>query len=152
MTSLGFEDSLNPYEITPADLACVLKGGAFVTEKNVFDRVVTNIQDGSVIGYKYYDFGDDFGSITMEFSAKILGMGCDAVMHILIDGEDGEEIGCCRIGHDSSAIHTIVKSVTGRHAVFSKSPRNTWTGWAKCSGAGTYLNCAALYFEVKLKI
>lgn len=73
MTSLGFEDSLNPYEITPADLACVLKGGAFVTEKNVFDRVVTNIQDGSVIGYKYYDFGDDFGSMTMEFLLKSLG-------------------------------------------------------------------------------
>ena len=26
MTSLGFEDSLNPYELTPADTACVLKG------------------------------------------------------------------------------------------------------------------------------
>jgi arabinoxylan arabinofuranohydrolase len=128
MTSLGFEDSLNPYEITPADIACVLKGGAFVTEKNVFDRVITNIQDGSVLGYKYYDFGDDFGSMTMEFSAKILGMGCDAVMHILIDGEDGEEIGCCRIGHDSSAIHTIVKSVTGRHAVFFKITTE-YVGW-----------------------
>lgn len=32
-TSLGFADSLNPYEITPADIACVLKGSSFITER-----------------------------------------------------------------------------------------------------------------------
>lgn len=59
MTSLGFEESLSPYRITPADAACVIKGGtAMVTEKNVFERVVTGITDGTVLGYKYFDFGD----------------------------------------------------------------------------------------------
>jgi len=73
MTSLGFSESLSPYKITSADIACVLKNSAFITERNVFDRVITNIVDGSVIGYKYFDFGDDFGSKTMNFSMKING-------------------------------------------------------------------------------
>ena len=128
MTSLGFQDSLNPYEITPAEIACVLKGGAFITEKNVFERVITNIQDGAVIGYKYYDFGDDFGSRTMEFSAKINGCGCDCTLHILLDGEEGEEIGSCQIGHDGGVIHTIVKAVAGRHALFFKVTTE-YQGW-----------------------
>jgi hypothetical protein len=46
MTSLGFEKSLSPYQITPADIACVLKGGCIITELNIFTRVVTNITNG----------------------------------------------------------------------------------------------------------
>ncbi|MCH5194531.1 MAG: family 43 glycosylhydrolase [Oscillospiraceae bacterium] len=131
MTSLGFEKSLDPYRITDAEIACVLKGGAMVTEKNVFERVVTGITDGSVMGYKYYDFGDDFGSKTMEFSVNVNGMGCDSVLHILIDGEDGEEIGSVRIGRNGGVLDTVVKAVTGRHSVFFKVTTDyadDWTG------------------------
>ena len=53
MTSLGFETSLNPYDITPAEIACVLKGNLFITEHNPFTRVITNIKKNAVIGYKY---------------------------------------------------------------------------------------------------
>ncbi|MDE7293567.1 MAG: family 43 glycosylhydrolase [Oscillospiraceae bacterium] len=120
MTSLGFEDSLNPYKITPAEIACVLKGGATVTEKNVFERVLTNIFEESVIGYKYFDFGEDFGSKTMEFSADIIGTGCDSILHILIDGENGDEIGQLRVGRNGGVITERVKAVTGRHSVFFK--------------------------------
>ena len=125
MTSLGFEDSLNPYEITPADIACVLKGSAFITERNVFDRAVINIQDGDVIGYKYYDFGEDNSSSTMEFAAKVKGMGCDCKMHIFADDE---EIGVCTIGQDSGMVKTVLKAVTGRHAVYFKISTD-YTGW-----------------------
>lgn len=128
MTSLGFEESLSPYEVTPAEIACVLKNGPIVTEKNVFERVITNITDGSVIGYKYYDFGEDYGSKTMEFSAKVRGMGCDCHMHIHIDSENGEEIGCCDIGHSDGVVHAIVKNVTGRHAVFFQVSTD-YQGW-----------------------
>lgn len=129
MTSLGFEESLNPYRITDADIACVLKGGALITERNVFERVITGITDGCVIGYKYFDFGEDFSSETMEFSAQINGFGCNAKLHILIDDdENGTEIGVCEIGHDSGTISTIVKNVTGRHSVFFKVSTD-YTGW-----------------------
>lgn len=127
MTSLGFEDSLDPYEITPADIACVLKGKAFITERNVFDRCVMNICDGDVIGYKYYDFGDDFSSRTMEFAAKVNGMGCDCHMHIFADDE---EIGVCDIGQNGGVVKTVVKAVTGRHAVYFRisTDYSGWTG------------------------
>ncbi len=130
MTSLGFEDSLNPYEITPADIACVLKNGAFITEKNIFERVVTNITEGCIIGYKYYDFGKDFSSKTMEFYADINGFGCDCDLHILIDSEDGKEIGCCHIGHDDQKLNCVIEKVEGIHSVFFKvtTDYSGWTG------------------------
>ena len=71
----------------------MLKGGAFVTEHNKFERVVTGIKDGAVIGYKYYDFGFDNGNGRMYFNADITGLGADCNVHIRIDSEDGEEIG-----------------------------------------------------------
>ena len=118
MTSLGFEEALAPYRETAADIACVLKGGAFVTEKSVFERVVTGITEGCVIGYKYFDFGEDYSSSTMEFAAAVNGCGCESVLHIRIDGEEGEEIGCCPVGACGGVARAVVKNVTGRHAVF----------------------------------
>lgn len=130
MTSQGFENSLNPYFITESDIACVLIGGCFITEKNVFDRVITNITENCVIGYKYFDFGIDYSSKTMDFAAEIVGMGCDAHLHILIDGYDegSTEIGVLDIGHDSGNFTTKVKAVTGKHAVYFKVTTD-YRGW-----------------------
>lgn len=130
MTSLGFEESLNPYKITPAEIACVLKEKCLVTEKDSFTRVVTNIKTGSVIGFKYFDFGEDHSSKTMEFSALITGLGCPAEIHILIDGYDekGREIGVCETGARDGEYKTFVENVTGRHSVFLKvnHPYKEW--------------------------
>ena len=131
MTSLGFEDALNPYKITPSEIACVLKGGAVVTEKNVFERLITGITEGCVIGYKYFDFGEDNGSKTMELSVNTNGLACDSILHVFIDGEDGEEIGQLRIGRDGGVVTGRVKIVTGRHSVFFKVTTeypNDWSG------------------------
>ncbi|MBD5156642.1 MAG: family 43 glycosylhydrolase [Butyrivibrio sp.] len=141
MTSLGFEESLSPYRITPAEAACVLKGGnktAMVTEKNVFERVVSGITDGTVIGYKYFDFGEDFSSKTMEFAAYVNGTGCDSRMKLLIDAEDGEEIGECVIGRDGGVAKAVVRNVTGRHALFFKVETD-YTGWTSDMFAGRNL-------------
>ena len=138
-TSLGFEEALNPYRETPAEIACVLTGGAFITEKNVFDRVIRNITDETVIGYRYFDFGDDFGSKTMEFAAKVRGMGTDCRMNIYIDGVDtadrlesvstiGKKIGSVQIGRDDSIVSAVIEAVTGRHAVYF-TIETDYTGW-----------------------
>jgi hypothetical protein len=119
MTSLGFEKSLSPYEITPADIACVLKGGCIVTEKNIFTRMITSITDGCIIGFKYFDFGEDHSSKTLEFSAYVIGKGCKSKIRILIDNyTDGEEIGSCDVGTDDGVVSAVVRNVTGRHAVY----------------------------------
>ncbi|MBO7338483.1 MAG: family 43 glycosylhydrolase [Lachnospiraceae bacterium] len=94
MTSLGFEESLSPYEPVKAETACVLKGDCFVTEKDVFRRVVTQVKDGCVIGYKYFDFGEDDSSKTMELAVKVVGTGCKGKLHVLIDGTETEEKDC----------------------------------------------------------
>jgi arabinoxylan arabinofuranohydrolase len=137
MTSLGFEEILSPYRFVTADIACVLKGGCFITERNIFERPVVNIKVGAVIGFKYFDFGQDYSSKTMEFSAKIRGCGSRGKMKILIDDYNtGEEIGCCNIGADDAVVNTVVKSVTGRHSVFFvlEDAYNCWD-WAKSSFA-----------------
>ena len=90
MTSLGFEESLSPYKPVKAEIACVLIGGCFVTEKDLFRRVVTQITEGCIIGYKYFDFGDDYSTKTMELAVKITGMGCKGKLHVLIDGTETE--------------------------------------------------------------
>ena len=119
MTSLGFEESLLPYRQTPAEIACVLRGGCFVTEKNIFERVVTGITDGCVIGYKYFDFGEDYSTKTMKFFADTIGMGSNAEISIRIDdAENGEEIGVCKVGTNGGVVSCVVKAVTGRHSVF----------------------------------
>lgn len=75
MTSLGFEESLNPYDFTQADTACVLKGGCYITETSVFERPIVNVTDGCVMGWKYFDFGEDFASKTMQIRLKLRGTG-----------------------------------------------------------------------------
>lgn len=129
MTSLGFEESLNPYKETPAEYACVLKGGCFVTEKDVFTRVVTNIGDKNVIGFKYFDFGEDDSSKTYELAIKIIGQGMTSRLRILADDyENGEEIGCVEVGPSDGVVRTTVKALTGRHAIYfiPEIPVDTW--------------------------
>lgn len=128
MTSLGFEESLSPYEVTPAETACVLKGGCFITELNVFERPITNITDGCVMGWKYFDFGEDFSSKTMQIRLKVRGCGSKGTLHIRIDSEDGEELGSVEFGEDSGVIGGRIKSVTGRHAVYLVA-ESGYKGW-----------------------
>lgn len=144
MTSLGFENALNPYEIIPADIACVLKKDCFITEKNIFTRTISNIVDGSIFGYKYFDFGEDYSSRTMLFHAKINPLASRAKLHIYADAypesadcgpENGGdipsetrsccnsapaplEIGCLEIGEDTRIVSARVTALTGRHALY----------------------------------
>ncbi len=131
MTSLGFEEALNPYVTTKAEIACVLKGGPFITEKDVFTRVITRVTHDSVIGYKYYDFGDDTVTKTMELAMKVHGTGCKCKLHVWIDDpERGKEIGTLNIGMGDGIYRTRVENVTGRHALFFKAdaqiPADHW--------------------------
>ncbi|MBE6890202.1 MAG: xylan 1,4-beta-xylosidase [Ruminococcaceae bacterium] len=128
MTSLGFESYLNPYKPTAAETACVLKGGCFITELNIFERVVTNLTDGAVMGWKYYDFGEDDSSKTMQIRLKVRGMGSKGRLHILIDSEDGAEIGVVDFGENDAVIGGRVKAVTGRHALYIRVETG-YTGW-----------------------
>lgn len=119
-TSLGFEDSLSPFKITPADLACVLIGSAFITERNIFSRLITNITSGCIAGYKYFDFGTDFSGTPMRCVLKIRGNGGKGKISLLLDDYNSEPIATGTIGLDDAMIALDCKRITGRHAVFFK--------------------------------
>ncbi len=131
MTSLGFEEALNPYKETPAEYACVLKGGCFVTEKDLFTRVVTNIGDKNVIGFKYFDFGKDDSSKTYVLAMKMIGCGMKCKLRIVADDyENGEEIGSVEVGTGDGIVRATVKALTGRHAIYF-IPEITTEGWMR---------------------
>lgn len=128
MTSLGFEESLNPYDFTPADTACVLKGGCYITETSVFERPIVNVTDGCVMGWKYFDFGEDFASKTMQIRLKLRGTGSRGHVHVRLDSEDGEELGTVDFAEDSGTAGARIKAATGRHAVFLVA-ESGYEGW-----------------------
>lgn len=128
MTSLGFEESLNPYDFTQADTACVLKGGCYITETSVFERPIVNVTDGCVMCWKYFDFGEDFASKTMQIRLKLRGTGSRGRVHVRLDSEDGEELGTVDFAEDSGTAGARIKAVTGRHAVFLVA-ESGYEGW-----------------------
>ena len=135
MTSLGFSKALYPFEITQAEYACVLKTDRLLQKKMYWNVVMTHILDGSVIGYKYFDFGEDHASKTMEFAIKTDGRGCDSEIHIHLDSEDGKEIGTCLIGKEDGVYTTVVERPTGRHAIYF----TVQTSYQKMAGRQPFL-------------
>ena len=128
MTSLGFEESLNPYDFTQADTACVLKGGCYITETSVFERPIVNVTDGCVMGWKYFDFGEDFASKTMQIRLKLRGTGSRGRVHVRLDSEDGEELGTVDFAEDRGTAGARIKAATGRRAVFLVA-ESGYEGW-----------------------
>ncbi len=132
MTSLGFEESLNPYQIVPAEIACVLRGGCIISQKNVMTRVITNVVDQTVFGYKYFDFGDDYSSETMELHMQVIGKGCSGTINVYADQVSEESlIGKLSIGTDDAVVKARVKSLTGRHAIYFEANDSHAEGWTK---------------------
>lgn len=123
-TSLGFQESLDPFHTTPAEIACVLKGGNQITELDPFTHAVIDNRSGSVIGYKYFDFGRGVVGQNMELAAQLRTGAASGQMEIWIDGdtpETGTKIGTLAIEPGSEgwrAVSTPVSNVTGRHAVY----------------------------------
>ncbi len=140
MTSLGFSESLNPYKITKAEIACVLKGGALVTERDIFTRTVTNITEGCIIGYRYFDFGEDESGTPVSLSVRTRGNGSKALLEIYLDSDEGEPLGICTIGTGDGVYTVELPPITGRHSLFFKakdtvSPQN----WTKQYFSGRHL-------------
>ena len=127
MTSLGFEESLDPFIPTKADTACVLKGGCFITELNIFDRIVTGITDGAVMGWKYYDFGSD--SDPWSLKIKIRGTGCRGTISVYLDSDEGEPAGEASFTENGGIISVKLPEIKGRHAVYLKA-KSGYEGWA----------------------
>ena len=120
-TSLGFQTSLDPYQITPADIACVLKGGSYVAELDHDTRPVIHNKNSSVVGFKYFDFGKP---ASLSGSLRVRG-GEVALPHQGAIRPTRRSTGRnWRVGHQGrpvgniAVVSTEVKPVSGRAAVF----------------------------------
>ncbi len=132
-TSLGFEESLDPYRATPADIACVFRGGSYVTEQNPLSRSVKGNRDGCVVGYKYFDFGPATAGGATVFHAEILGREVAGRIEIWAGDPagGGEKIGEAAVekAADGNAlwqgVSASVRDLQGRHAVYLKFVSDT---------------------------
>ena len=80
--------------MTNPQMACVLTNpwtayahqrGPIITEKTPFDQCITEITDGTVFGFKYYDFGEHSGS-EMKCVMKLDNCYMSGKIHIFADG------------------------------------------------------------------
>ena len=128
-TSLGFETSLDPYQWTPADIACVFRGGSYVTELDKRTHPIMGNKSGCVVGYKYFDFGDtilpgQFSLFTLQFrNAKTAG---EVEVWLGDPKKDGEKLGSVVIDQQEPRegswreLTIPVRNLGGRHAIYLK--------------------------------
>ncbi len=133
-TSLGFETSLNPYKFTQADIACVFRGGSYVTELDKRTHPIKGNKNGCVVGYKYFDFGDTVlpGQST-QFTLQFRNAQTAGSVEVWLGDPktDGEKLGAVAIDHqepgkDAWRELTIpVRNLSGRHGVYLKFTSET---------------------------
>jgi arabinoxylan arabinofuranohydrolase len=133
-TSLGFETSLNPYKFTQADIACVFRGGSYVTELDKRTHPVRGNKHDCVVGYKYFDFGDTIlpGQSTL-FTLEFRNAQASGQVEVWLGDPKtaGEKLGSVSIdqqeaGKDSWREITIpIRNLSGRHAVYFKFTADT---------------------------
>lgn len=126
-TSLGFRTSLDPYQSTPADIASVLRGGNYVTELDRDTRPVINNKNGSVVGFRYFDFGPP-AAASLSLTLRVRGGATPArlIIQAARQGETPLQIGELLIPADPDAapsspwreVTTEVQPVSGRTAIF----------------------------------
>ncbi|HEY8994550.1 MAG TPA: family 43 glycosylhydrolase [Lacunisphaera sp.] len=125
-TSLGFEESLNPYHVTPADIACVFRGGSYVTELDKRTQPVAGNKHDCVVGYKYFDFGQPFPGQETIFTVQFRNGSADGGIEVWLgDPQDkGERIGVVAVKKEPGSdgwwreLTIPVRNLSGRHAVY----------------------------------
>ncbi len=136
MTSLGFSDSLNPYEPTPAHRACVLRSGGRVKHLNALHTVLDELRDGTVAGYKYFDFGADFTATHMELLLELRGLGESGRITVHLDDAANVPIGEGCFTGDDQLLRVKLPCVTGRHALYftfhDDRPQLSWGLHDRC--------------------
>ena len=118
MTSLGFSKALNPYEETPAHRACVLRGGGMIKYLNEFHTVIDELRSGTVVGYKYFDFGEDFSATHTDLVMELRGLGETGRVTVHLDDAANGPIGEGVFTGDDQLIRIKLPCITGRHAVY----------------------------------
>lgn len=120
MTSLGFNESLDPYVETPAYAACYLTGGNYITQIDSLIHPVINNKDKSVIGFKYFDFGSGSEELTVSVRLRSYVKGSIEVWTGEPDSQSGQLVSAIPIpeSEDWIDVKAPMMPVTGRKGLF----------------------------------
>jgi hypothetical protein len=132
-TSLGFEESLNPYKVTPADIACVFRGGSYVTELDKRTQPVVGNKNACIVGYKYFDFGQPFPGQQTLFTVQLRNGSAAGNIEVWLGDPQagGEQIGAVVVKKEPASdgwwreLTIPVRNLTGRHAVYLRFTSET---------------------------
>lgn len=134
VTSQGFEiDGLNPYKMQTAGSSCFLTGNAYIPAHYDTDYAgsdVTNISNGSIVGFKYLNF--DAGRGTRQdnmIAVKLMPKGKEGTIDIMLDRpwltDGGTQIGTIDIPAEESQDDMIItadiedlEEIKGKHALY----------------------------------
>lgn len=134
VTSQGFEiNGMNPFKMQTAGSACFLTGGpqveAHYDESNAGSNVI-NIKNGSIVGYKYFNFDADRSIRDKDMIAvELIPKGKDASIDIMLDrpweSDGGTLIGTVEISADDDTEGVIktadiasLSTIKGKHALY----------------------------------
>jgi arabinoxylan arabinofuranohydrolase len=132
-TSLGFEESLNPYKVTAADIACDFRGGSYVTELDKRTQPLVGNTHGCIVGYKYFDFGAPFPGQQTIFTVQLRdGAAAGNIEVWLGDPQNGgAQIGTVPVDNPPVGegwwreVTIPVRNISGRHAVYLRFTTET---------------------------
>jgi hypothetical protein len=127
-TSLGFQDNLDPYQWTPADIACVFRGSSYVTEIDPRTRPVLGSKNGCVVGYKYFDFGQPLTGQHTTFTVQVRDGAARGRLEVWLDdpNQRGEQIGTVPLTPQPlppgawQDLTIPLRNLAGRHALYLK--------------------------------
>ncbi len=147
MTSMGLGGPLNPYQVTPAHRCCVLKrlntaekaegyrtpgGTGMIKYLDEFTTVVDDLRDGTCVGYRDFDFGEDDSGTHLMLSLKLRGLGETGRVTVHLDAPDTTPIGEGVFTGGDETLRIRLSSITGRHALFfvfhDDRPQIDWGG------------------------
>ncbi len=140
--SEGFAlDGLNPLEHHPAGIACWLTGpkvaehewpnytfyGSFVDKKDA--NLVVNNTDGSIVGYKYFNFTETSGKKQLQLALSLTPEGIEGTIQIMADrpwaSQGGKPVGSIQLTADMPKTSTVLTAdvseltkLTGKHAIY----------------------------------
>ncbi|HLP09152.1 MAG TPA: family 43 glycosylhydrolase [Opitutaceae bacterium] len=132
-TSLGFEESLNPYKVTPADIACVFRGGSYVTEVDKRTQFLAGNKRDCVAGYKYFDFGQPFPGQQTTFTVQVRNGNAAGAIEVWLGDPQagGEQIGVVAVKKEPGSdgwwreLTIPVRNLDGRNALYLRFTSDT---------------------------
>jgi arabinoxylan arabinofuranohydrolase len=123
MTTQGFSPSPSAYDRMTFSRACYVKNGSYLTQDEHQAHIVVNNKNGSIIGFKYLDFGPLEAKGELNFSVRINPLVEYGSMEIILDSQEGVVIGTLAFQKTEEEwvnLSTQVQAVSGIHAVYFK--------------------------------